>query len=34
MAVLRVMSRDQFPTLAECLDEIANLVGYVDEPTA
>lgn len=33
-AALEVMSRDEFPTLAECLDEIANLVGYDDERTA
>ena len=27
----QLMSRDEFPTLAECLDEVADLVGFVDE---
>jgi hypothetical protein len=30
-ASLQVMSRDEFPTLAECLDEVADLVGFVDD---
>ena len=31
-AALHVMSRDEFPTLAECLDEVAAMVGFVAEP--
>ncbi len=31
MAALRVMSRQEFPTLAECIDEVADLVGFVGE---
>ena len=30
-AALRVMSRQEFPTLAECLDEVADLVGFADK---
>ena len=34
VAALGVMSRQEFPTLAECLDEVADLVGFGDEPRA